>query len=143
MNDNVLNWPAHFPPTDPWKRFFIGVRKLGPDLSFFKELKLQQNLRTEESMRDWGTSVHRLEIATTLSRIIQEYAGWPKPFFLPKDSFATITYGPTLLEAEEHPIEDIICKAERLLSRHFDEHFWQTALTKTFGEVVDTIENGA
>ncbi len=41
----ALQIPEHFPPKAAWKRFFIGVRWLGPDLSFFKAMKTEQGQR--------------------------------------------------------------------------------------------------
>jgi hypothetical protein len=48
-----LVFPPHFPPTTRWKRFFQGVRWLGPDLTFFKMLKRQQANRLQNQMEVW------------------------------------------------------------------------------------------
>ena len=59
---DTLVFPPQFPPTTRREKFFIGVRWLGPDLSFFKELKQQQGERIPEQMRAWGSGKRR-EIA--------------------------------------------------------------------------------
>jgi hypothetical protein len=47
-------WPDDFPPTDPVKKFFYGIRWLGPDISFFKGLRRQQALRNEKLLSTYG-----------------------------------------------------------------------------------------
>ena len=63
---SALVFPEHFPPATRWKKFFIGVRWLGPDLSFFKDLKAQQAARSADSMHAWGGGM-RQQIAETIS----------------------------------------------------------------------------
>jgi len=88
-----LRYPAHFPPTDPWKKFFIGVRGLGPDLSFFKDLHALQAARTDALMGAWGGG-RRQELATYVSAVFARHMRWGSPYFLPEDSLEVILGGP-------------------------------------------------
>ena len=78
-----LVFPPHFPPTTRCKKFFLGVRWLGPDLSFFKKLKRQQADRVQGQMEVWGSGKRR-EIAEQLSQGFKREVGWPTSVFLPR-----------------------------------------------------------
>ena len=88
-----LVFPPHFPPTTRREKFFIGVRGLGPDLSFFKQLKKQQGERTPEQMKVWGSGKRR-EIAEQLALGFKKEVRWPTAVFLPADSFEVMCNGP-------------------------------------------------
>ena len=90
-------------------------------------------------MAAWPTALR--DRALMLGRIVAEAAHWPKPFFLPQDSFAVAAYGPRLLEYQEHPVEDIAFEAA--IRFPTTEAFWRAALEKTFGAVVAELRVGA
>jgi hypothetical protein len=77
-----------------WKEFFIGVRWLGPDLSFFRELKQRQAARTPSQMDVWGSG-RRREIAESLSQAFKKEVGWRTSVFLPDDSFHVLCHEPS------------------------------------------------
>ena len=126
----TLTWPQHFPPTDPWKKFFCGVRRLGPDLYFFKELKQLQASRTQEVMTAWLDEKQR-ELALIFGEIIRQHAGWETPYFIPVDKAVVITNGPRLLEYEVPPLEMAISDFEDQVERKFDDGFWREAIDWT------------
>jgi hypothetical protein len=89
----ALRFPNHFPPTDRWKKFFIGVRWLGPDLSFFTDLKAIQAQRDAVEMEAWGGGL-RQSVASDISRVLAQQLGWKSAYFLPEDSAAVAFHGP-------------------------------------------------
>src|SRR3569623_1357726 len=91
---DYLKFPEHYPPTDKWKKFFIGVRWLGPDLSFFKVLKSMQAQRDQKSMAEWGGG-QRQKIAESIARILSFQLGWKSRVFLPDDIVEVAFNGPT------------------------------------------------
>src|SRR5262245_30155413 len=89
----LLKWPAHWPPTSGRKRFFIGVRWLGPDLSFFRGLRELQAKRSENLMTAWPEGEQR-NAAPIIGRALQIALRWPTPYFLPDDKLNAVVYGP-------------------------------------------------
>jgi hypothetical protein len=135
VNDVILQWPSHFPPKTRSHRFFIGVRGLGPDLSFFADLRRAQAQRTDAVLAAWPEELR--DRALSLGKVVAKAAGWPTPFFLPQDSFNVSAYGPRLLEYQEHPIEEIAFAGAQQFGGA--PIFWESALEKTFGEVVNDL----
>ena len=139
----ALTWPQHFPPTDPWKKFFCGVRRLGPDLSFFEELKQFQASRTQEVMTAWHDKEQR-NVALIFGEIIRQHAGWETPYFIPADKAVVIANGPRLLEYEEPPLEMTIPDFEDQVGRKFDDGFWRGVIdwndeNASFGELIRVV----
>ncbi len=133
-----LEYPPHYPPTDRWKKFFIGVRWLGPDLSFFKDLRRQQGARTSECMTVWE-SAEQKELASIFGHAFMKWLRWPTPYFLPKDKFAVIARGPKFDMIDNGEFEEIIEEIETYIGRKVAIEFWQTSGDKTLGEVVAEI----
>lgn len=136
-NDPLI-YPEHFPPTGRWKKFFIGVRWLGPDLSFFENLKLQQASRAIEQMNSWGGG-HRQEIAETISGILHKRLRWSSDVFLPQDKFAVICRGPQFDSCEDFALEEAIEEMEKKLGVRIPVSFWSGLENACFGEIVDRI----
>lgn len=90
----ALQFPEHFPPKTAWKRFFIGVRWLGPDLSFFAAMKAEQGQRTSEDLRAWVAGPER-ELAVAIGTVLSRELGWKVNVFLPEDSVAAAFRGPS------------------------------------------------
>jgi len=139
----ALIWPPGFPPTDPWKKFFYGVRWLGPDISFFKELKQLQASRTRDVMTAWPDEKQR-NVALVFGSIIRRHAGWKTPYFIPADKAVVIAYGPRLLEFEELPLEIAIPDFEDQIGGKFDNKFWEKVVdwndkNATFGELINKV----
>src|SRR5438105_1544450 len=111
-----LSYPPGYPPTDRWKKFFIGVRRLGPDLSFFADLEKQQQSRTEEMMSAWGGG-QRQDLATGVGRVFQKWLRWPTPYFLPDDSIMVIAGGPRFHMVDNLEFEAAIEEIETHLAR--------------------------
>ena len=134
-----LQYPPHLPPTGKWQRFFIGVRWLGPDLSFLKQLSAQQESRTSELMDQWGGGT-RQQVATQTSAILARHLRWPSTHFLPGDNLGVIASGPRFgIIDSDLDAEDAIANIEKQLGVSMPREFWQAAGSSTFGEVVDQL----
>jgi hypothetical protein len=133
-----LVFPSHFPPTDRWKKFFIGVRWLGPDLSFFDKLKAQQGQRTVREMSLWGGG-QRQAVAETIGLVLHQRLRWPTEVFVPDDSFQVICTGPRFDFIDDFAGEEAIEKVELMLAIKVASAFWEGKEEATFGEVVDAL----
>jgi hypothetical protein len=134
-----LRFPSDYPPKDRWKRFFIGIRWLGPDLSFFKVLKAQQAARTNDQMRTWGGGT-RQEIAALISETLSQSLGWKTTVFLPQDVFAVACHGPTFDCIDGcYSLKEAIESLEKKYAVAISDTFWVGMEEATFGEVVDAI----
>jgi hypothetical protein len=133
-----LRFPAHFPPTTPWKKFFIGVRWLGPDLSFFKELKRAQSCRQVDQMNAWGGG-RRQAIAELIAGVLHRHLGWKTPVFLPEDSVAVAFYGPKFDLLDNFVVEEIAEAIEARFKIELPESFWIEAEEMTLGDLVEAI----
>ena len=133
-----LIFPSHFPPTDRWKKFFIGVRWLGPDLSFFRKLKAQQGQRSLHEMSLWGGG-ERQAVAATIATVLHERLHWPSAVFIPDDSFQVVCNGPSFDFNDEFAAEEAIGEVEVMLAIKVARAFWQGKEQATFGEVVDAL----
>jgi hypothetical protein len=133
-----LQYPPHFPPTDPWKRFFIGVRWLGPDLSFLKDLYSAQSSRTAASMGVWGGG-DRQALAVAVGAAFSMHCGWPTPYFLPNDNVSVIAGGPRFGALDDTDIRDAIGAVEEIADRKMGAAFWEISGSDTFSELVDRL----
>jgi hypothetical protein len=133
-----LVFPPHFPPTTRWKKFFIGVRWLGPDLSFFKSLKRQQADRVQSQMEVWGSGKRR-EIAELLSQGFMKEVGWPTPVFLPADSFQVMCNGPSFGMIDDLGSIAAIRRVEKHYGVRVQNSFWVGRERATFGEIVEAL----
>jgi hypothetical protein len=131
-----LVFPLHFPPTNRWERFFIGVRWLGPDLSFFKRLKQQQSERTQEQMEVWGFGKRR-EIAEKLAGGFKKEVRWPTSVFLPDDSFQVMCNGPSFGMLDDLESSAVIQQFEECYGIRIPNSFWTGRKHATFGEIVE------
>ncbi len=136
--NEALEYPPHYPPTDRWKKFFIGVRWLGPDLSFFKNLKQQQGSRTSDCMKSWGSN-ERKDLATAFGCALKEWLRWPTPYFIPEDKFLVIAGGTKFQMVDSLELEGALREVEKYLGMRLPDSFWQASINRTFGEVVDEI----
>jgi hypothetical protein len=131
-----LVFPSHFPPTTRRERFFVGVRWLGPDLSFFKKLKQQQSERTPEQMKVWGSGKRR-EIAEQLALGFKKEVRWPTAVFLPADSFEVMCNGPAFGIIDDLGSVAVIKQFEKGYGVRIPKTFWEDRKHATFGEIVD------
>lgn len=137
--DEPLQYPSHYPPTDRWQRFFIGVRWLGPDLSFFKQLSAQQRFRTSELLGQWGGGT-RQQAATEISAILARHLRWHSPYFLPGDNVGAIAGGPRFNSIDgDLDAENAIGEIEEHLGVTMPKSFWWTSGSSTLGEIVDQL----
>jgi hypothetical protein len=109
-----LRWPEHFPPSTGVERFFIGVRWLGPDLSFFQALRALQASRDRSSQSAWGNDVERRKLVRFFSAFLHRYVRWPGRYFIPEDALATCLYGPKFDMMDNHAYEVL---QKRMLER--------------------------
>ncbi len=137
--DDPLKYPSHYPPTDRWQRFFIGVRWLGPDLSFFKQLSAQQRSRSSRLLDSWGGDNRQL-VATAIGAIFSRHLRWPTPYFLPGDSVAVIAGGPRFDSIDgDLDVDEAIGEIEELLGVTMSKTFWQGAGSLMLADLVDQL----
>ncbi len=139
-SSDTLKWPAHFPPTGRRERFFIGVRWLGPDLSFFKGLRQLQSQRDERSLTAWPEGERR-NAAIVIGRALQIAVRWPTPYFLPGDSLNTAAYGPRFQSIDDLGWDIALVAVAEELRREVPKGFWQqfTCHDMSFGEFVAAV----
>jgi hypothetical protein len=136
---NALRFPDHFPPTDRWKKFFIGVRWLGPDLSFFKQLKAEQASRPASIMDVWAGGL-RQEVASALSSVLAQQLGWRSGCFLPQDAVAVAFHGPRF---DFNDPESAFEAAVEMFKEKFDidppDSFWRAHAEGDMGRLIDAL----
>lgn len=136
---DALRFPAYFPPTNKWKKFFIGLRWLGPDLSFFKDLRAMQAMRAQESLAIWGGG-KRQAIATEISRILSQQLGWKSQVFLPQDSVAVAFHGPAFDFCDsDSAFEEVVQCLEKDFGMAPPLSFWEGKTQLTLGELIDEL----
>jgi len=137
--EDPLEWPAHFPPTDPVKKFFIGIRWLGPDLGFFRELRDQQAARTITLMAFWQSDDER-SIALLMGKHFRRSIDWKTGVFLPQDRFCVIAYGPRFQSmGEDDFFEESLVGIHKDLGMELPDTFWQQVIESSFQDVVRAV----
>ncbi len=138
---SALRFPEHFPPKDRWGKFFIGVRWLGPDLSFFKTLKTAQAQRAAQELTAWGGGA-RQTLAHAISRVLARSLGWKSDVFLPENSAAVVFHGPRYDFSDP---ESAFAEVVEMLAIDFrivvPESFWARYAEASFGEIIDALLN--
>lgn len=137
-----LQYPPHFPPYSRWKRFFIGVRGLGPDLAFLRELRAAQGSRTAETMSAWGGG-ERQALATAVGSLFAKYCNWPSPYFLPGDGVAVIAGGSTFGWLDHTDVGEAIGAIDELVGAKMPQGFWDEAGSSTLGQRLDQLASSA
>ena len=137
-----LQYPPHFPPITRWKRFFIGVRGLGPDLSFFKDLRATQSSRTAECLSAWASG-EREAFALAVGSIFAKYCNWPSPYFLPGDSVSVIAGGSSFGWLDGTDVGAAIGAIEELVGVKMPQDFWDEAGSSTLGQLLDQLASAA
>lgn len=134
-----LRFPDHFPPKDKWGKFFLGVRWLGPDLSFFKELKAEQGTRSQEDFVFWGNGLRR-DLAMAISRALTRQLGWKSAVFIPEDSVAVAFHGPRFdFNDPESAFEEVVELLDRDFAIRVPDSFWASKSDVTMGELIDEL----
>ena len=133
-----LQYPADFPPSTKWKRFFIGVRWLGPDLSFLKDLRASQASRSLASMDVWGGGA-RNTVAAAAGAAFAKYCGWPTPYFLPNDNVSVIAGGSKFGALDTTDVREAIGTIEEVVGTQMGKTFWEASGSATFGVLVDKL----
>lgn len=131
-----LRFPGHFPPKTRWDKFFLGVRWIGPDLSFFKALRKREAARSAELMEVWDGGL-RQELAEGLAQALKKNLRWKTGVFLPQDSFVVICHGPSFDWGSPFALEMAIEDFEDRYEVKVPAGFWQDHDNATFGDVVD------
>lgn len=140
--DAPLRYPPHYPPTSGWKRFFLGVPWLGPDLRFFRALHATQAARTAASITAWGGGP-RQALAEAVGAIFAKHCEWPTPWFLPDDHVAVIAGGPGVGWLEDPDPNAAIEAIEALTGTRRPDGFWTRAASATLGALVDQLVHEA
>jgi hypothetical protein len=136
---SALRFPSHFPPQDRWGKFFIGVRWLGPDLSFFKQLKEQQAIRSSEAVSAWGGG-DKQKLAQAISSVLARQLGWKSEVFLPEDSVAVAFHGPRFdFNDPESAFEEVVEELRAEFGISMPESFWAKQTERTLGELVNDL----
>jgi hypothetical protein len=134
---DILEFPPHFPPTEKWKKFFIGIRWLGPDLSFFKALKQLQASRSLAEMSQWGGG-ERQTLAEKISEILHKRLGWRSAIFVPQDVATVAFYGPSfgIIDADI-AFDDMVEMLRKDYSLNPTISFWESMEDSTLGQLID------
>ena len=136
-----LKFPEHYPPTDRWKKFFIGVRWLGPDLSFFKDLKAMQARRDQKSMAEWGGG-KRQAVAERIAGILSFQLGWKSNVFLPGDIAEVAFNGPAFdFIDSDRAFEEVVEMLKTIFGINPSQSFWEDKGKFSMGELVDVLLN--
>ena len=135
---DALRYPSHYPPTTRWKKFFIGVRWLGPDLAFFKELKALQASRHAEAMQSWDGGL-RQELAELVARELSRGLGWKSAIFLPQDSLAVAVNGPRFDMYDDFVLEDILHALKKAHGIALPQDYWTNKDDMLFGDFIDDL----
>jgi hypothetical protein len=132
-------YPAHYPPTERWKTFFLGVRWLGPDLSFFPVLQAQQAARAASLMNVWDGG-RRRRIATVVGEIFGRHLGWSSTVFLPQDHLTVIAGGPRFSSFDEggDAIAAALGAIEAIYGITLPPAFWRNP-NRTLADLVECI----
>lgn len=133
-----LRYPPHYPPTNRCKKFFIGVRWLGPDLAFFEQLRIQRKNRSADLLDAWGGCARQI-LAIQLGTIFSRHLRWPTAYFMPDDDFLVISGGPRFGMIDNFEIEDAIREIEASLVGPVGREFWQSTASLTLSELVDRL----
>lgn len=139
MPEQPLQYPAHYPPTDRRKRFFIGVRWLGPDLSFFPALKARQAARSSALMDTWGGG-SRQHCAERVGRIFAEQLHWRTPVFLPEDRMNVVLGGPSFDGTDTLDAWAAVRVVEEEIRVRFPDAFWNDP-ELTMAQVVTALDD--
>ena len=138
LNSTPLRWPQGFPPKRGIEKFFLGVRWLGPDLSFFRDLKSLQASRSAEQMAIWSGG-ERQALAERIALHMQKGLKWPTAVFLPDDSWQVICNGPKFDIYDDFVALGAIVEFEDHYKVKVPRDFWENRDGATFGEVVDDL----
>ncbi len=119
------------------------VPVLGPDLSFFKELKAQQARRAEAVMSTWADDEQR-RLALCLGECLQKQWGWKTPYFIPSDQTRAVLGGPDAWTYMELDLADAYKEFEEQLGKKLPSPFWESAIdwgnkNGCFGDLVRKI----
>jgi hypothetical protein len=133
-----LRWPEGYPPKRGMEKFFLGVRWLGPDLSFFRDLKALQAARKPGQMAAWGGG-KRQAIAERIAGHMQRGLKWPTAVFLPEDSWQVICNGPKFDMFDDFVAVEAIDDFQDHYQINVPGDFWENRDASTFGEVVDDL----
>ena len=133
-----LQYPHDFPPTRGWKRFFMGVRWLGPDLSFFKELRSAQAARSLALMEIWGGG-ERQALASHVGAAFSAQCRWSTPYFLPNDSVSTVAGGPSFGWLDNTDVRAAIGAIEETADVKMGDSFWEASGESTMEQLVDQL----
>lgn len=136
---SALRYPPGYPPRGGRERFFIGVRWLGPDLSFFARLAARQKARDADMLELWGGGA-RQQAARMIGAIFMHRLHWPGPYFLPDDAVEVIGGGPRFASlGNEGELERTIHDIHASFGITMPARFWQDAGALTLGELVDAL----
>ncbi len=126
--EEPLVWPEDFPPTDPVKKFFWGIRWLGPDISFYMRLREQQAARTERQLVAWTEPRERM-IAQVFGECLSKALRWNTPYFIPSDSAVAVAYGSKFQSMEDFLFEDATRDFQQRHGKQFRKGFWAGNIT--------------
>jgi hypothetical protein len=130
-----LSYPPTFPPTSKCKRFFLGVRWLGPDLNFLDEIKAQQAARDPSAMDCWPVSARHEAFET--GRILARHLHWPTPYFIPGDRVDVILGGPEFSSIDDLGAEEAVAALEQHFGVTMGDPFWHAAASETLGQLLE------
>ena len=139
-----IAFPPNFPPKSGWDKFFIGVRWLGPDLSFFQDFQERQELRSESLMSVWhDDKLRRLAIEFGIS--LKRHLHWKSIYFLPDDTLAAVLHGPKFEQiGGDQDAKDAVEEFQERIGLSAPISFWEdrlgTSLLLVMNDVKDRLQ---
>ena len=133
-----LSFPDHYPPKTKWGEFFLGVRWIGPDLSFLRSWRDQQAARDPSLISLWGGGT-RQEVVQVIGRRAKQSLRWKSEIFVPQDQFSAVIHGPTFGWGDDYPLMSLSDDLQDVFGVPIPRECWDLNGGATLGEVVDTL----
>ncbi|HEX7816984.1 hypothetical protein [Dyella sp.] len=128
----------------PGQRFFMGVRKLGPDMRFVPELSARQAVRIAASQAVWRPAWRPAALA--LGQVFHSTLRWPGRYFLPDDQISVIMqgcYADIGRAVDSEDIRDACRDIDRLWGRQHHPAFWGSCIDQPLIWLVEQLETSA
>ena len=91
-------------------------------------------------MTAWPTWESK-RIAFLLGACLYLNVRWPKPYFVPEDSFGVAAFGPEYHSVDDLGFEAAVQSFEEKLGITLPKNFWDDTFELTYGQVVEKVQN--
>ena len=121
------------------QHFFIGVRGLGPDTSFFTEQAALQASRAAHCLMQWGNDQTITALVEAIGAAFKGELGWGSPYFLPEDEWSRIAYGPSFNMVDSGNYEAAKKHVTAALGCKLDSEWEKAVYSLSLRGVVDSL----